>query len=169
MAQKRSSIVGGLLLVLVGIVLLLFQFVPGLADWVRIEWSWPLFVVGVGVLMLVYAIVGGVPDMAVPACVVSGIGLLLYWQNLTGRWDTWSYAWTLIPGFGGVGTMVAALLAGKAKQLWEGVWGILVSAILFAVFASFLGGVRVLGNWWPALLIVLGILLLGRTILRPRS
>lgn len=169
MAHKRSNVVGGILLVLAGIVLLLFQFVPGLADWVRIEWSWPLFVVGTGLLLLLYAIAGNVPDMAVPACIVGGIGLLLYWQNLTGRWETWSYAWTLIPGFSGVGAIIAALLSGKAKQLWEGVWAIVISAVLFAAFGSFFGGIKALGDWWPVLLILLGVLLLGRAILRPRA
>ena len=39
----------------------------------------------------------GQPGMLVPACIVGGIGGMLYWQNLTGDWASWSYSWSLIP------------------------------------------------------------------------
>ena len=40
--------------------------------------------------------------MMVPASIVTGIGGLLYWQNATGRWESWSYAWALIVASVGV-------------------------------------------------------------------
>jgi hypothetical protein len=52
-SNKRGSLVVGLLLVLMGIWFLVVQFVPGLAEQFKLEQSWPLIVVGVGVFLLV--------------------------------------------------------------------------------------------------------------------
>jgi hypothetical protein len=41
--------------------------------------------------------------MAVAACIIGGIGGILYWQSYTGDWASWAYVWTLIPGFSGIG------------------------------------------------------------------
>jgi hypothetical protein len=108
--------------------------------------------------------------MAVPACIVAGIGGLLYWQNLTGNWDSWSYAWALIPGFVGVGIILAGLMGeGRLRDAIDGGGTlILISAVMFAIFGSFLGGLELLGDWWPLLLILVGLLVLVRSFFRKR-
>jgi len=53
----------------------------------------------------------GVPALAVPATIISGIGAILYYQDTTGDWDSWTYVWALIPGFLGVGLLIAGVLA----------------------------------------------------------
>ena len=165
---RRSGIVGGLFLILLGAVLLVGQLVPSLWGWVN-EWSWPLIVVAVGVFLLILGIVSAAPGMTVPASIVSGIGLLLWWQNATGNWASWAYAWTLIPGFAGIGTFLMGLWTGEGRRMREGAWAVLTSLILFAIFASFLGGPAVLGQYWPALLILLGLMSLGQYFLRARK
>lgn len=165
--QRRSSLAAGLILVLIGVWFLVNQLVPGLQIWVNARVSWPLFVIGAGVLILVVGLLVGAADMAVPACIVGGIGGLLYWQNTTGDWQSWSYAWALIPGFVGVGTILAGLLKGQlGRGLREGIGAIFFSLILFAIFASFLGGKNILGPYWPVLLILLGIWILVRRLFR---
>ena len=164
-SRRRSSLAGGLVLVLLGVWFLVAGWVPGLRVW----FSWPLMIVGVGVLLLIVGLLTGVPGLAVPACIVGGIGGLLYWQNATGNWDSWAYAWTLIPGFVGVGTVLSGLFGGDLRQsLRGGGWLILISLVLFTIFGSFLGGLRLLGPYWPVLLILLGLLALGRSLFRPR-
>jgi len=118
----------------------------------------------------VMAVVSKTPGLAVPACIVGGIGVLLYWQNSLGRWDTWSFAWTLIPGFVGFGVLLAGLLGDKpAENIRGGSTLLVISLALFLVFGSFLGGLRLLGAYWPVLLIVLGVLLLlGQLVFRRR-
>jgi hypothetical protein len=163
--KRRSNLVGGLLLILLGAWFLLGQFWPGL----HLEFSWPWIIVGVGVLMLVIGLLSGEPDMAVPACVVGGIGGLLYWQNATGNWESWAYAWSLIPGFVGVGVVLSGLLGGGAgKAVRDGGSLILVSLALFAVFGSWLGGLTLFGDYWPVLLILWGLWLLIRPLFRSR-
>src|SRR4030067_55707 len=108
--KKRSGLAGGILLILVGLVFLAFQLLPGLRATLRMEITWPLIVIAVGVGLLLMGLMTGAPGMAVPALIVGGIGGILYWQNATGQWMTWSFAWALIPGFAGLGTILAAPL-----------------------------------------------------------
>ncbi len=163
--RRRSSLAGGLVLILLGVLFLTVQLMPGLQLW----FSWPLIIVGVGVLLLILGLVTGAPGMAVPACIVGGIGGLLYWQNSTGNWESWAYAWTLIPGFVGVGIVLSGLLGGETRQSVRGGGGlILISLVLFTVFGSFLGGLNLLGPYWPVLLIVLGLWVLVRPLFRSR-
>jgi len=168
--RQRSNLAAGLVLILLGVVFLAAQLVPGLAIWLNIEHSWPLIIVGVGVLLLVIGLLTGVPSMAVPACIVGGIGGLLYWQNATGRWETWAYTWALIPGFAGVGGIVSGLLSGEGrKAVRDGGTLIVISLVMFAIFGSLFGDLNWLGPYWPVLLIVLGLWLLVRPWLRPRQ
>ena len=163
-SSRRSNLAVGLVLVLVGALWLVGQFVPGLRFWAVLG-TWPLIIVGVGLLLLIIGAVTRQPEMTIPACIVGGIGLLLFWQNSTGNWGSWAYAWALIPGFAGVGTVLAGLWSGSGKQVRDGGVTILFSLVLFGVFGSFLGGPRVLGRFWPILLILLGLFTLARTLL----
>jgi len=164
-SQRRSSLAGGLVLVLLGALFLAVQWVPGLQLW----FSWPLIIIGIGVLLLIVGLLTGVPAMAMPACIVGGIGGLLYWQNATGNWESWAYAWTLIPGFVGVGMVLSGLLGGDTRQTVRGGgWLILISLVLFAVFASFFGALGLVGRYWPVLLIGLGLLVLAQSLFRSR-
>jgi len=165
--EQRSNLAIGLILVLLGGWFLLAQFVPGMGDWLDIEYSWPLIVVGVGVLLFVIGLLTRTPDLAVPACIVGGIGCLLYWQNETGNWGSWAYAWALIPGFAGVGGILSGLLEGRGMRSFrEGMTLIVISLVLFIIFGSIMGAFNTTGNLWPILLILLGVWLLVRAIWR---
>ncbi len=168
-ARRRSNIVLGVLLVLLGLVFLLVQWVPGLVAWFDMSRGWPLVIVAVAAGVFLFGVLGGAPGMAVPACVFGGIGLLMYWQNATDNWASWAYAWALIPGFAGVGTVLMGLLGVHTRRsIGGGLWLIGISLFLFAIFGSFLGGPNLLGAFWPLLLIVLGFAMLGRALFRPR-
>jgi hypothetical protein len=167
--QKRRNLVVGVVLVLIGVWFLAVQFVPDLSGWIDITWSWPILMVAVGACLLLFGMLVGAPGMAVPAVIVAGIGGILYYQNLTGDWMSWSYLWTLIPGFVGVGIILAGLLGGNFRSsLSEGGGLVVISLILFFIFASMMGGWNLLGDYWPVLLILLGVWLLIRQLLRSR-
>jgi hypothetical protein len=109
------------------------------------------------------------PGLVNGGCIVAGIGGILYWQNATNTWASWAYAWTLIPAFAGVGMILAGVMQGDfLRSLRMGLWQILTSAVLFLIFAAFLGGPNLLGVYWPVLIIGLGIILLFQSLLRKR-
>ena len=167
--QQRSNLVVGLLLLLVGGWFLAGQFYPDLANLIQIEMTWPLWVIGVGLLFLVLSVIASSPGLAVPAAIFSGLGAILYWQEQTGDFGSWAYAWTLIPGFVGVGIFLSSIMEGRlAYGLRELLRLALTSAILFGVFGAFLGGPEYLQTYWPILLIVVGVWLMGRGMLSNR-
>ncbi len=163
--RQRSSIAFGVVLVLLGLWFLVVQTVPGLQQWLGVQEAWPLIIVGVAVAFLVFGIIGSIPGLAIPACLIGGIGLLLWWQNATGNWQSWAYAWTLIPGFVGLGLILNGLLGHDPRNsITGGAWAIIVSAMMFLVFASWLGRLNLLGPYWPVLVIAFGLLLLVQSI-----
>ena len=164
--QKQSSILIGLILILVGLLFLFFQAFPGLALQIDLAVHWPLIIAGIGGLLLLGALFGN-PPLAVPGSVVSGIGLLLAYQNISSNWATWAYAWTLIPGFVGIGIILMGLLdREKREQIRDGFRLVLISLGLFVVFGGVFGA---FGQYWPVLLILGGIILLFRGYSRTKE
>ena len=159
---KRTSIVGGAILILVGAVLFAAQVLP---DFMPDFWeifSWPWIVIGIGLVLFVLGAAVGEPGMAVPATIMTGLGGILAYQWYTGDWQSWSYIWTLIPGFVGIGIILMSLLGGDAS-LKDGTTLMFISFIMLAVFGSFFGAVGMAGRYWPVLLILLGVVLMVRT------
>ncbi|MBW8010380.1 MAG: hypothetical protein FVQ83_03940 [Chloroflexi bacterium] len=175
--NRRGSLTVGVLLILLGSWFLAVKLIPGLEDWAEAFAEWPAWIIAFGLLFLVAGIVGGVPDLAVPAAIISGIGGILLYQARSGEWDTWAYAWALIPGFVGVGVLVANLLKGKFKiAIREGGGAIVTSLVLFTIFAGLLyqyvEGPEILEEitvYWPVALILLGVWALIRPFLKSRQ
>ena len=158
--KTRSSIVGGLIMIAVGVLFLLLQLFPGLGDFFDIGQLWPLLIMLVGLFFLVGA-VWGTPPLAIPGSIVGGIGLILLYQNLTGHWDSWAYVWALIPGFVGIGLIIAGVLGRLPQQVAAGRRLLVISLVLFVVFALFFTGFGgQFGQFWPLALIGLGLWLL---------
>ena len=170
MARKtRSNLAVGVILILIGGWFLAAQIFPQLGDWFWGTFDWPFVIIGVGACLLIFGLLAGAPGMAVPASIVAGIGGILAYQNATGDWTSWSYAWALIPGFVGIGVLLAALLGeGGREGVRSGLTTIFVSAILFLIFSSIFGA-NPLGQWWPVLLIGLGLWLLIQPLFRRKQ
>lgn len=172
--RRRLSITVGVLFILIGGWLFAVQFYSPLKDWADAFAEWPMWIIATGVLVLFAGLVSGSPKLAVPAAIISGLGGIFYYQNLTEEWDTWAYAWTLIPGFIGVGTLIQYLLQGKLRlALRQGGGAIVLSLFLFGVFGGLfydsVGGPDFLANlsdYWPVLLIIIGLWILLRPIFK---
>ncbi len=163
--RGRGRLVAGSLLVLFGVWLLVVQFLP--AGWPARFFSWPLIVIAVGVFFLLLGLLSNEPGLAVPACIVGGIGGILYYQRIAGDFGSWAFAWTLIPGFVGVGLVLADLLSDRPWHTAAGGgWLIAISLALFVVFGSLFG--RLPWLVLPVVLIVLGGLILVRPLFRRR-
>ncbi len=167
--ERKSSVVGGAILILVGIFFLLVQFSPSLFSWFNIGQQWPLILVLVGGLFLLGAILG-TPPLATPAFIIGGTGLILYYQNVTGNWASWAYIWTLYPGLAGLGVILMHALSGNLQAgLREGGKLLLISAVMFVVFAGFFSGWGIWSQFWPVLVIAAGLWLLWKNRARPQS
>ena len=171
MRRNRSTLFLGILLILIGIWLVVSRQVPELQQWLDVELSWPMWTIGAGILIFVIGLIIGAPGMAIPASIVTGIGCILYYQNATDDFASWSYMWTLIPGFVGVGVILAGLLGEHTRHnLGRGLNLIVISAIMFLIFAALFGGLGILGPNGPAiLLIALGVYVLLRGFIRNRG
>ncbi len=78
--------------------------------------------------------------------------------------------WTLIFGFIGVGNILAGLLGDDLRHNFgHGVNLIVISAVLFLIFAMIFNRINILGNYGAAgLLILLGLYVIGRGLMRSR-
>jgi hypothetical protein len=159
--NRRGNLVVGLLLLVIGGWFLAAQFNPAMANLIQIDYQWPLIVVGVGLFFFLMSLLMRTPGLAVPASIIGGIGGILYYQNSTGDWASWAYAWALIPGFVGFGVLLMHLLEGRLwAGLREGVGLMIFSLFMFGIFSGFLGGPRIFGQLWPLFLIGAGLWIL---------
>ena len=168
MKQNRSNLALGLILLIIGGWLLVSRQVPELQAWMENNFTWPMWTIGAGLIVLFIGLFTNAPGMAVPAAIISGIGGILYYQNATGDYASWSYMWTLIPGFVGVGSILAGLLGEHTRRnLNSGLRLIVTSTVLFLIFATFFGGLSILGEYGlPIVLILLGLYVLVRGFFR---
>jgi hypothetical protein len=166
--QGRSQLALGVLLILLGAWFLLDRTVPAFHGFFEQYTEWPVNLILIGGVIFILGLVLGSPGLSVPAAIVAGIGGIFYYQETTGNYESWSYMWALIPGFVGLGSALAGLLGDNtAHNLKRGMNLMVVSAVLFLVFSAFLGGWDILGNYGPAiLLILLGLWVLGSGLYR---
>ena len=142
------------------------------------QYGWPLFVIVPGLTLLVVGFVGLGQGASVPGGIVTMLGLLLAYQSSTGDWASWAFAWSLVAPFGiGLGMYLQALRDRDDAALRTGrtlmFIGLLIFMIGFVFFESILGiSGRDYGIFGkialPVLVIVIGAILLWRSIQRSR-
>lgn len=136
-AERRMTLAIGVLLILAGATVLgIRQLGLDVA-----EAGWPLFVIVPGiVLFLVGLAVGGRggTGFAVAGSIATVSGLILAFQDRTGLWATWAYAWALVaPGGVGLGLAVYGALTRQRDLALGGVWTLLTGLVIFIVGAFF--------------------------------
>jgi hypothetical protein len=142
------------------------------------QYGWPLFVIIPGLTLLVVGFLGGGAGASVPGGIVTALGLVLAYQSSTGDWASWAFAWALIaPGGVGLGLYLQALRDRDPVMLRRGRTLMFIAAMIFMIgfvfFESILGisgmDYGVFGKAaLPGLLIVIGLILLVRSIQRSR-
>jgi hypothetical protein len=178
-AERRrgwgSSAALGIVLVVVG----LFALGVVVLDIDLTQYGWPLFVIIPGLTLLVVGFLGGGQGASIPGGIVTMLGLLLAYSHSTGDWPSWAFAWSLIVPFGvGLGMYLQALRDRDLVALKRGRTLIFVGALIFMIgfvlFESILGisdmDYGIFGKAaLPGLLVVIGIVLLVRSIQRSRQ
>ena len=172
--RSGSGIALGVVLVVVG----LFYLVVQVAGVDLSSFGWPLVVIIPGLTLLIVGFVSLGSGAAIPGGILTMVGLVLAYQNSTGHWTSWAYAWALVaPGGVGLGLFLQGLRERNANLIRQGRTLMFVAALIFMVgfvfFESILNisGINdlpVVRAALPALFIVIGILLLGRSIQNSR-
>jgi len=168
MKQNRSNLALGIILLVVGGWLLVTRQVPAVQEWLDANSTGAVYTIAAGLLILLIGLITNAPGMAVPASIVAGIGGILYYQEANSAYQTWSYMWTLIPGFVGVGSILAGILGENSRRNFKsGLRLLFISGVMFVIFGSFLGGLPILGEFGlPIILIALGLYVLARGFMR---
>jgi hypothetical protein len=138
MSIKRmsGSLVAGLILITFGLLALVEQIFRGFPFW---SYLWPFIIIGFGGLFFVGMFAGGksLAGLAVPGTIIGGLGLMMFIQNLTGYWQSWSYSWTVILVLVGLGIFIMGLYTEDEHRRQAGMRVMKVGAILFVIFGGF--------------------------------
>ena len=157
--SNAGTLIAGAALILFGLLALAGQ-VFRVVDWGAL---WPFIIVAFGALFFVAMFAGGkqTAAFAIPGSIISGIGLILLFQTITGHWESMSYFWTLIIMFVGTGIYIMGWYSGDANQKRSGFGVMKVGFLLFIIFGAFFEMIfSSFGNLiFPVLLILLGIYL----------
>ncbi|OLD48734.1 MAG: hypothetical protein AUI42_11505 [Actinobacteria bacterium 13_1_40CM_2_65_8] len=163
-----------MVLVVLGLFALLVQFTGFDAGG-----SWPLFVVIPGLTLLLVGFLSLGTGALIPGAILTVIGLILAYMNATQDWPAWAFAWPLVaPGGVGLGIWLQGLRTSDAHLLRQGRVLMFVAALIFIIGFVIFGTIFRISEtdygWFgkaalPALLIIIGIVLLARSIQRSRS
>jgi hypothetical protein len=164
---NTGSLIAGAALIVFGLLALAGQLFKGFNFWGVI---WPFFIIGVGVLFFVGMYTGGksAAGLAIPGSIFTFVGLMLFLQNLTAHWESWSYGWTVILMAVGLGIYIMGRYTENPGQRESGARLMKIGAILFVVFGGFFE--MIFNSFafsrfiFPVALILLGIyLVMGRS------
>jgi hypothetical protein len=174
--RNPTGLAIGALLVVLGFAFLVMQLLGAATA----EFVWPFFVILPGVFLFALMALLGKPGagLAIPGSIVTTIGLILLYQNTTGHWESWAYAWTLIPAAVGAGIYLTGMQTDDAKARQTGAMMALISLAVFAFAAFFfevmlnISGLFAAPVVWavgPLLLIAGGVVLLFGGFRRPQA
>jgi hypothetical protein len=137
------------------------------------QWLWPLFIILPGLFCFVGMLLGGksAGPLAIPGSIVTTVGLLLFYQNTFNHFESWAYAWALIPLAVGIGLMINGSWSEQPALVHNGRRLAGIGVVLFLVGFVFFELVLNIGNMVsgivaPLLLIIAGIYLLLRRVRR---
>ena len=141
------------------------------------DWGWPFFVVVPGLVLLVASLIPTPPrglGFATAGAVITTVGGLLLYQSRTGHWESWAYAWALIPAGAGVAMALYGLLAKRRSIVNAGLWMAGIAGPLFLVGAWYFEGIfrgdprfAQAGDLWPVAIVAIGVALVLRVVVLP--
>jgi len=137
---------------------------------------WPFFIIVPGVALFLAALLasgkGGEP-LAIFGSIITMVGAILLFQNVTGLWAMWAYAWALIaPTSIGLGLLLWGAVKGRQDKVKEGLnlagTGLVIFLVAGAFFELVLGvsGFGLGSLALPLLLIGLGVILVLVNLVR---
>jgi hypothetical protein len=170
-AQRNTgSLVGGGLLIIFGVLALIGKLFQNFNFW---ETFWPFFIIGFGLLFFVGMFAGGrsVSGLAVPGTIITTIGLMLFYQNITDHWESWAYGWTVILMSVGLGIFIMGIWGQNTSQRTSGLGVLRIGLIMFIIFGAFFELIFTSGMRFGlrSIIFPIGLILLGLYLVFRRS
>jgi hypothetical protein len=135
--NSRVRIVGAVALIALGVLFLFANILNIEIDFLGA--AWPFFIIVPGVAVLAMALTGdkSTAGMIFPGILVTGTGLILLAQNLTGYWQSWAYIWAAYPAMVGAAIMLHGQHVGKEKDVESGRSLLNLGVVLLLGFGTF--------------------------------
>jgi hypothetical protein len=162
--SRTIELFAGLTLLVIGVAILFGEWVRSWIADLGVSpdlWSWwPALLAVLSLFFLVPALFGRQhrrlrAGMVIPGALLAGAGGALLYMSLTGRWDEWTYLWTVFPFSLGLGMYAAGWIADAPAFKWIGS-GVAAGGVLaYLAFATAIGGEAF------RLVAAIGIILLG--------
>jgi hypothetical protein len=152
--QRTLSLLFGIALIAFGALCMLGNFAFSWLDisplyWWQVWRLWPLFIVGIGALLVLAPIAGyrtpGLGVLFIPGSPILTTGGILLINSIFGWWDAWAWLWPLEILSLALGFVLAGLFT---RVIWFGIPAILIGVNgLVLAFCNFTG----LWGWWSVL------------------
>jgi hypothetical protein len=177
-SSQRAAAVFGIVLIALGLLFFAAQTLDLDLDLGVPLWPFFVIVPGVAIYLSSFGVrrEGGAAAASVGS-VIAVIGLILLYQQATDHWESWAYAWALLPAAVGFGLVSYGAITGDERVQRSGWPPLTVGFVLFAVGALFFEGMlglagpqnRIVGDWFvPVLLLAGGAALVGRGLFSRR-
>ncbi|MEA2634786.1 MAG: hypothetical protein QOH92_1553, partial [Chloroflexota bacterium] len=128
--RSGTGLAIGVVLVVVGAFYLIVQ-VAGIDLSV---FGWPLIVIIAGLTLLVVGFASLGTGAAIPGGILTLVGLVLAYQNSTGHWTSWAYAWALVaPGGVGLGLFLQGIRERNTGLIRQGRSLMFIALLIFMV------------------------------------
>ncbi len=178
-SRRSGSIIPAIILIAVGIFFLLVN--TNVLPRAGIGQLWPALPTLLGISMLLQFFVGRMRDPGLVSggtiFLLTGLFFFLFTLRVTVEpfgpitWGDMARLWPAFPTIVGIALLLRWLAGGLRDH------GLLIPVTILLIvglggFAFTLGGFptfRILADYWPVLLIVLGVLVLARSLIRPQS
>ena len=163
---SHGSVIAGSLLILIGAIFLVFNVLH--IDFGKV---WPIifFIIAAGFylpVLLMPAERKNLSGLLIPGTILTGLGVIFFYNTLSGDWGSWAYIWALIPASVGLGLFFAARVGKWGDDTMKGgFWMFVISAAICLIMAAFFNGGNV-GALGAILLIGLGVYLLLQSVRR---
>ena len=131
------TLVFGAALILFGLLLLAGQLLR--IDFLGLLWPFFMIVPGVALFLAALAASGKAGEpLAVVGSIITMIGAILLFQNVTGLWATWAYAWALIaPTSIGLGMLLWGAIKGHHDKVKAGLNLAGIGLVIFLAAGAF--------------------------------
>lgn len=165
--SNRGTMVAGIVLVVLGGLFFALNLIPGI-DATK---TWPLILVVLGIGFCLPAFIWyksreSLAGLFIPGSILIILGAIFLFNTLTSVWNIWAIAWILIITSVGLGLFVAAHVGKWDRSVKQvGLWMMLISLSLFALFASMFGNI-IVKSIGAGVLVATGLLLLIRSFIK---